>query len=119
MSINDLDNDFEVMGLNFIMTLQERICEWMISIRYQINIWYDDFLIHYYWNKNQGSMQNIFKNMPTLMFVIIYSKQLHGIQDKIQIVFPRNGKKSYSRGRVIWYWIDFLMVLHAVVEKIS
>ena len=46
-------------------------------------------------------MQNVFKNMPTLMFVIIYSKQLHGIQDKIQIVFPRNGKKSYSRGRVI------------------
>ena len=27
MSINDLDNEFEVMGLNFIMTFQERICE--------------------------------------------------------------------------------------------
>ena len=99
MSINDLDNKFEVIGLNFIMTLQERICEWMISLYVnKLKNWYYDFLILYY--KNHGSIQNIFENMPTLKFVIIYSKQLHGIQDKIQIVSPEIGKKSYSCGKV-------------------
>ena len=43
----------------------------------------------------------IIKNMPTLKFVRIYSMQLHGIQDEIQIVFPEIGKKSYSRGKVV------------------
>ena len=53
------------------------------------------------WPKTMGQCKIYSKNMPTLKFAIIYSKQLHGIQDDIQIVFPEIGKKSYSRGKVV------------------
>ena len=55
----------------------------------------------YFTIKTMGKYKIYSKNMPTLKFVIIYSKKLHEIQDEIQMVFSEIGKKSYSRGKVV------------------